>query len=151
MVHRRMLCCIEREHNCYNGSSGKDHDASTETHFDAEDGEDTVGNAFDGIQFRKAILSTVPVVDAQARLVLPRLPVLRPHVRMAHHLRILTALFPTDNSCLKIYDLAVQKARYSETEPTETEFESGMRAYHDIIDILSEYKDDTTNTNVVSA
>lgn len=52
---------------------------------------------------------------------------------MSHHLRILTALIPADNPCLKIYDSAVQKARYSEYEPTETEFELGMRAYQDII------------------
>jgi len=46
------------------------------------------------------------------------------------------ALFPPDGtSCLQIYDSAVQIARYSEEEPTEAEFESGMKAYKEIIDM----------------
>lgn len=100
-----------------------------------------LGSAYANLNFRRTILDTVHVVDTQARNVLPHLPVLRPHVRMGHHLRILAALVPADNPCLKIYDSAIQKARYSEYEPTQTEFEMGMRAYQDIIDILSEFQE----------
>ncbi|KIJ45120.1 hypothetical protein M422DRAFT_251314 [Sphaerobolus stellatus SS14] len=102
----------------------------------SQKGWGTPGGPYDGIRFRRLILDTVPIIDAQARLIAPRLPVLRPHVRIAQHLRALTALFPVEeSSCLYTYDSVVQKARYSEEEPTEEEFESGMKAYQQIIDI----------------
>ena len=74
--------------------------------------------------------------DAQARIIVPRLPVLRPHVRMSQHLRPLVALFTPDGvSCLKTYDTLVQLARYSIREPTDVEFEQGIRAYQELLNM----------------
>jgi len=106
------------------------------------------GTSYEGVGFRRAILDTVPIIDAQARLIVPRLPALRPHIRMAQHLRTLAALFPSDGfSCLHNYNSIVQLARYCQREPTETEFETGMLAYKELLDILAEYKDDQPDQN----
>ncbi|KAF8585581.1 hypothetical protein K439DRAFT_1646589 [Ramaria rubella] len=96
----------------------------------------TPGTLYGGINFRRVILDTVSIIDAQARVIVPRLPALRPHVRMIQHLGALAALFPSDGvSCLKTYDATVQLARYSKEEPTEAEFERGMRAYQELLDM----------------
>ncbi|KAF8523140.1 hypothetical protein BU17DRAFT_86293 [Hysterangium stoloniferum] len=96
----------------------------------------SLGSPYDGVRFRRMILDTVPVIDAQARLIVPRLPILRPHIRMAQHLRALAALFPPERvSCVEKYDTAVQMARYSDQEPSEIDFDLGMRAYQDIVDM----------------
>jgi len=105
-----------------------------------------LGGPYDGVRFRRMILDTVPVVDAHARHIVPRLPILRPHIRMAQHLRPLAALFPPERvSCIQKYDTTVQMARYSDQELSETGFDLGMRAYQDIVDILSEYRVDNSD------
>lgn len=74
--------------------------------------------------------------DAQARIIVPRLPVLKRHVRMVQHLRGLLALFtPEGISCLRTYDSLVQAARYSEQEPTEAEFKVGMQTYQQLLEM----------------
>ncbi|KAF8516359.1 hypothetical protein JB92DRAFT_2910784 [Gautieria morchelliformis] len=101
------------------------------------------GLVYGEIYFRREILDTVSVIDAHARFVVPRLPTLRPHVRMMQHLRPLAALFTPDGlSWLRTYDSIVQLARYSSREVTETEFELGMQAYQELLEILTEYRDD---------
>lgn len=73
--------------------------------------------------------------DAQARLLIPNLPPLRPNDRMLHHYRFIAPLMPTDDegrSPLHYYDSAIQLARQADREPTEREFELGIAAVDEI-------------------
>lgn len=73
--------------------------------------------------------------DAQARLLIPNLPALRPNDRMLHHYRFIAPLMPTDDegrSPLHYYDSAIQLARQADREPTEREFEVGVAAAEEI-------------------
>jgi hypothetical protein len=70
-------------------------------------------------------------LDAQARLLIPSLPPLRPNDRMSHHFRFIAPLIPMDDegrSPLHYYDSAIQLARQADREPTEGEFEVGIAA-----------------------
>jgi len=73
--------------------------------------------------------------DAQARLLIPNLPALRPNDRMLHHYRFIAPLMPTDDeglSPLHYYDSAIQLARQADREPTQREFEVGVAAADEI-------------------
>jgi len=99
------------------------------------------GTRWDGICFRRFLLDTVPDLDAQARLLIPSLPPLRPNDRMSRHYRFIAPLMPTDEdglSPLHYYDSAVQLARQADREPTEREFEVGVAAADEIKRILLE-------------
>ena len=75
------------------------------------------------------------ILDAQARLLIPSLPPLRPNDRISHHYRFIAPLMPKDDegrSPLHYYDSAVQLARQAEREPTEREFEVGITAADEI-------------------
>lgn len=72
-------------------------------------------------------------LDTLAHLVIPTHPPLKPHARMIHHFRFILPLLPKGTgegglSVLHYYDSAVQLARNSSREPTESEFELGMEA-----------------------
>lgn len=74
-------------------------------------------------------------LDAQARLLIPSLPPLRPNDRISHHYRFIAPLMPKDDegrSPLHYYDSAIQLARQAEREPTEREFEVGIAAADEI-------------------
>jgi hypothetical protein len=76
-----------------------------------------------------------PVIDALAHIVVPSLPQLKPHGRILHHFRFLLPLFQKDGDGLTpihYYDAAIQLARNSLREPTEEEFEAGVRAADEI-------------------
>ncbi|KAI0307850.1 hypothetical protein B0F90DRAFT_1677822 [Multifurca ochricompacta] len=99
------------------------------------------GTQWDGICFRRFLLDTIPDLDAQARLLIPSLPPLRPNDRMSHHYRFIASLMPTDEdglSPLHYYDSAIQLARQADREPTEREFEVGVAAADEIKRILLE-------------
>ncbi|KAL1690413.1 hypothetical protein GGG16DRAFT_103160 [Schizophyllum commune] len=119
------------------------------------------GGPYEGINFRRALLDTIPRLDALARVVIPALPPLRPHTRMLHHFRFLLPLLtnPREPSirvgpdgaveygevgeeelvtALHWYDAAVQIARHSAREPTQEEFESGIQALEEIMTTLHE-------------
>lgn len=74
-------------------------------------------------------------LDAQARLLIPSLPHLRPNDRLSHHFRFIAPLIPTDEegrSPLHYYDSAIQLARQADREPTERVFEVGIAAADEI-------------------
>ena len=74
-------------------------------------------------------------LDAQARLLIPSLPPLRPNDRLSHHFRFIAPLIPMDEegrSPLHYYDSAIQLARQADREPTEREFEVGITAADEI-------------------
>jgi len=99
------------------------------------------GTRWSGICFRRFLLDTIPDLDAQARLLIPSLPPLRPNERMSWHYRFVAPLMPTDEdglSPLHYYDSAVQLARQANREPTEREFEVGIAAADEIRRILLE-------------
>lgn len=55
---------------------------------------------------------------------------------MKQHLSALSALFTSEGlSCLETYDSLVQFARYSSREPTEVDFELGMGAYQQLLEV----------------
>ncbi|KZT21642.1 hypothetical protein NEOLEDRAFT_1120771 [Neolentinus lepideus HHB14362 ss-1] len=99
------------------------------------------GSKHAGIQFRRALLDTIPEIDTLAHLVLPRHPPLRPHDRMLHHFRFVIPLLPKDDDGLTpmhYYDSVIQLARNSCKEPTEGEYEMGWKAAGEIKRILYE-------------
>lgn len=103
------------------------------------------GTRWDGVCFRRFLLDTVPDLDAQARLLIPNLPALRPNDRMSHHYRFIAPLMPTDDeglSPLHYYDSAIQLARQADREPTEREFELGIAAADEIKKILFETREE---------
>jgi len=103
------------------------------------------GTRWDGVCFRRCLLDTVPDLDAQARLLIPSLPPLRPNDRMSHHYRFIAPLIPTDDeglSPLHYYDSAIQLARQADREPTEREFEVGIAAADEIKRILFETREE---------
>jgi len=103
------------------------------------------GTRLDGICFRRFLLDTIPDLDAQARLLIPSLPPLRPNDRMSHHYRFIAPLLPTDDegrSPLHYYDSALQLARQADREPTEREFEVGIAAADEIKKILFETREE---------
>ncbi|EIN13552.1 hypothetical protein PUNSTDRAFT_129232 [Punctularia strigosozonata HHB-11173 SS5] len=100
------------------------------------------GTRYDGIYFRRDLLDTVQEIDELARLLIPKLPPLKPTSRILHHLRYIEQIFPPDESglrCLHHYDAVIQLAKYSTDEPTEEEFEQGMTAAVEMKRILFEY------------
>ncbi|KAF8481226.1 hypothetical protein DFH94DRAFT_738861 [Russula ochroleuca] len=99
------------------------------------------GTRWDGVCFRRFLLDTVPDLDAQARLLIPSLPPLRPNDRISHHYRFIAPLMPADDegwTPLHYYDSAIQLARQADREPTEREFEVGIAAADEIKKILFE-------------
>lgn len=81
--------------------------------------------------------------DNVAHVVIPRHPTLRPHDRVLHHFRFIQALLPRDVdglTPLHYYDSAIQLARHASREPTEPEFEIGMKAAGDIIRVYGYQK-----------
>jgi len=99
------------------------------------------GTKYSGIQFRRALLDTIPQIDKLARIVIPLHPRLKPHARMLHHFRFLSPLLPIDEngmSPLHYYDSAIQIARNSTRALSEEEFETGMNAVQQIERCLNE-------------
>ncbi|TRM65818.1 hypothetical protein BD626DRAFT_192488 [Schizophyllum amplum] len=119
------------------------------------------GTTYEGIYYRRALLDTIPRLDALARVVIPTHPPLRPHARMLHHFRFLLPLLTTQRepsirvgedgvvdygeeteedllTSLHYYDAAIQIARHSAEEPTMEEFEAGIQAVEDIMTTLHE-------------
>ncbi|TFK57370.1 hypothetical protein OE88DRAFT_1745201 [Heliocybe sulcata] len=99
------------------------------------------GSKYAGIQFRRALLDTIPEIDALAHLVIPRHPPLRPHDRMLHQFRFILPLLPKDKdglTPLHYYDSVIQLARHSCKEPTEGEYELGWKAAGEMKRILYE-------------
>ncbi|KAJ8084214.1 hypothetical protein PM082_002981 [Marasmius tenuissimus] len=101
------------------------------------------GTRYEGIRFRKALLDTIPEIDALVHLVIPTHPTRKPHDRMLHHFRFILPLLKTDTdddglTPLHYYDSAIQLARNSHREPTEKEFELGMEMVDTIKRILNE-------------
>ncbi|KAF7339893.1 hypothetical protein MVEN_01906600 [Mycena venus] len=96
------------------------------------------GTKYQGVRFRRALLDTIPEIDALAHEVIPAHPPLKPHARMLHHFRFILPLLnsPTDEdeefTSLHYYDSAIQLARNSAEEPTEEEFLLGMHAADEI-------------------
>ena len=85
--------------------------------------------------FRRGRGASFPTLDAQARLLIPSLPPLRPNDRLSHHFRFIAPLIPTDEegrSPLHYYDSAIQLARQADREPTEREFVVGVAAADEI-------------------
>ncbi|KAL0950957.1 hypothetical protein HGRIS_007708 [Hohenbuehelia grisea] len=94
------------------------------------------GTQYEGVRFRRALLDTVHEIDELAHIVFPRHRPLKPHARMLEHFRALIPLLPSTPegiSYLHYYDSAVQIARDSSKEPTEEEFDNGMRAVRAIV------------------
>jgi len=93
------------------------------------------GTQYEGIQFRRSLLDTVPIIDKLAHQVIPRLPALRPHVRMLPPFRFILPLLAKDDdglTPLHYYDSGIQMARNSGEEPTEVEYVRCMAAAHEI-------------------
>ncbi|KAJ3476673.1 hypothetical protein NLI96_g11004 [Meripilus lineatus] len=93
------------------------------------------------MRFRTLLLRTVRDIDKLAHDVIPRHPTLRPHDRVLHHFRFIQPLLPRDEddlTPLHYYDSAIQLARHASREPTEAEFDIGMRAAYDISRVLKE-------------
>ncbi|KZP16758.1 hypothetical protein FIBSPDRAFT_748026 [Athelia psychrophila] len=89
------------------------------------------GTQYAGVRFRRALLDTIPDIDAHAHLVIPSHPKLRPHSRMMHHFRFILPLLPQDEdgiSLLHYYDSAIQLARNSARQPTEMEYQIGIES-----------------------
>jgi hypothetical protein len=83
-------------------------------------------------------LDHLKFADEAARLVIPALPVMKPHTRMLRHLRFILPLLPIDAdgmSPLHYYDSAIQIARNVSEEPTESEFEIGRNAASTILQV----------------
>jgi len=110
------------------------------------DGWGRPGTKYAGVRFRRALLDTIPRIDALAHQIIPLHPTLKPHARMLHHFRFLMPLLPKDEdglTPLHYYDSAVQVARNFSSgregeEMTEEEFEVGMRAADGIEKCLNE-------------
>ncbi|KAI0082078.1 hypothetical protein K474DRAFT_1703097 [Panus rudis PR-1116 ss-1] len=99
------------------------------------------GTKYADVRYRTTLLHTIREIDQLAHLVIPSHPPLRPHMRMLHHFRwILPLLEKDDNGLtpLHYYDSAIQLVRHASREPTEVEFEIGMRAATDILRTLNE-------------
>ena len=63
-------------------------------------------------------------LDRQARVLLPSYPTMRPHETTEGHFRPLERLINLQEpGCLQKYSLLIQRARYSENEPSESEYE----------------------------
>ncbi|KAJ7275328.1 hypothetical protein B0H12DRAFT_1042010 [Mycena haematopus] len=97
------------------------------------------GTKFEGVRFRRALLDTIPEIDALARAVIPAHPPLKPHARMLHHFRFILPLLNSNAddddeglTTLHFYDSAIQLARNGAEEPTEEEFLIGMQAADEI-------------------
>ncbi|GLB36329.1 hypothetical protein LshimejAT787_0306170 [Lyophyllum shimeji] len=99
------------------------------------------GTKYSGVRFRRALLDTIPEIDALAHIVIPTHPANKPHARMLHHFRFILPLLPVDEdglTPLHYYDAAVQLARYGSGELSEQEFEIGMGAAQDLLRCLNE-------------
>jgi len=93
------------------------------------------GSQYEGIQFRRSLLDTIPVIDKLAHKVIPHHPQMRPHLRMLHHFRFIIPLLSKDEdglTPLHYYDSGIQLARNSSDEPIEAEYVRCMAAAHEI-------------------
>ncbi|KZS93131.1 hypothetical protein SISNIDRAFT_486057 [Sistotremastrum niveocremeum HHB9708] len=110
------------------------------------------GTPFHGIRFRRALLDTVVPLDSAARHVIPHLPRLRPRVTMLDHFAPLIPLMPPEHEgSLQTYNAAIHQARYSTSEPTESEFIMGMRAAGQLGQLLDEYQQEMSERSTISA
>jgi len=98
------------------------------------------GTPYANIQFRIAILNTIPEIDNLARKFLPDLPPMRPHRHVVEHLRKLDfVLLQDDFNRLKDYGDIVEQARYDEEEPTEEDWERCNELVEQMKSILNFY------------
>jgi len=106
-----------------------------------QDGWGLPGTQYEGTQFRRSLLDTIPVIDKLAHQVIPRHPELRPHARMLHHFRFILPLLPKDQdglTPLHYYDSGIQLAKNSAVEPTEAEYIRCMAAAYEMKRILDD-------------
>ncbi|KAJ7900043.1 hypothetical protein B0H14DRAFT_2672028 [Mycena olivaceomarginata] len=103
------------------------------------------GTKYEGVRFRRALLDTIPEIDALAHAVIPAHPPLKPHARMLHHFRFIVPLLNSNTddedeefTPLHYYDSAIQLARNAAEEPTEEEFLLGMQAADEILKSLND-------------
>ncbi|RDB29608.1 hypothetical protein Hypma_015339 [Hypsizygus marmoreus] len=99
------------------------------------------GTKYSGIRFRRALLDTIPTIDALAHVIIPTHPISKPHARMLHHFRFILPLLPVDEdglTPLHYYDSAIQLARNGDGELAENEFEAGFGAAQEIEKCLNE-------------
>jgi len=99
------------------------------------------GTRYEGIQFRRSLLDTIPVIDELAHQVIPRHPELRPHARVLHHFRFILPLLSKDEdglTPLHYYDSGIQLVRNSSVDPTEAEYARCMAAAHEIKRVLDD-------------
>ncbi|THH21481.1 hypothetical protein EW146_g94 [Bondarzewia mesenterica] len=97
------------------------------------------------VQYRRRLLDTVADLDLRARILIPSMPIPRPHDRILHHFRFIAPLIPRDEdglSPLHYYDSAIQMARCAEREPTERQFEIGLAAARQIKKTLDECREE---------
>jgi len=99
------------------------------------------GSRYDSVYFRRAILDTLTIVDQDARSVVPSLPPYRPHLSVAQHFRAITPLVtPHNPTCLEIYHRLIEKARYAEQEPTETDYDRCLVVFAQLREIFQFYQ-----------
>jgi len=99
------------------------------------------GTKYSNIQFRRALLDTVPKIDTLAHIVIPTHPSARPHVRMLHRFRFILPLLPEDQdglTPLHYYDSGIQLARNDMRELSAEEFEVAFDAAQEILQCLNE-------------
>jgi len=109
----------------------------------SQDGWGTPGTIKQGINLRRETLDSVSKVDKGARLLVPSLPPLRPHKTMLQHLHALLPLIPIDGrgtTPLHVYSEYVERARYSDRELTEADYEMAMSSQNYLIKLFDHYR-----------
>ncbi|KAG5644723.1 hypothetical protein DXG03_007852 [Asterophora parasitica] len=99
------------------------------------------GTKYSGIRFRRALLDTIPEIDALAHVIIPTHPAMKPHARMLHHYRFILPLLPIDEdglTPLHYLDAAIQLARNGTGQLSEEQFELGFGAAEAILKVLNE-------------
>jgi len=106
------------------------------------------GSRYDGVNFRRGILDTLPVIDQDARTIVPSLPLYRPHLSAAQHFRPIASLItPHDPLCLDTYHRLIEKARYSQTEPSEADYERCLVLFAQLRQIFQFYQSSAASIN----
>jgi len=102
-----------------------------------QEGWGTPGTALEGIYFRQAMLDSLLDVDREARILLPSYPSMRPHETTEGHFKPLEHLINLQEpGRLQKYNVLIEKARYSENEPDESDYEECNRLSRYIIAIF---------------